>query len=87
MSGEDLCRKASPFFKATAGENAITIDMYRKLCSSVGWLNFSIAQITQELSRSPYSIAVFDAEKPVEMGRVVGDGIYNTICDIVVDPA
>lgn len=87
MSGEDLCRKASPFFKATARENATTIDIYRKLRSSVGWLNFSIAQITQELSRSSYSIAAFDVEKPVAMGRVVGDGIYNIICDIVVDPA
>ena len=21
------------------------------------------------------------------MGRIVGDGIYNTVCDIVIDPA
>ena len=68
-------------------ENAITEEIYRRLRSRVGWLNLSTEQTAQGLSRSLYSLAVYDAEKPVGMGRIVGDGIYNVICDIVVDPA
>ena len=68
-------------------ENALTQEIYTRLRSSVGWLVFSPEQTARGLSRSLYSIAVFDAERPVVMGRIVGDGIYNTVCDIVVDPA
>ncbi len=68
-------------------ENALTEEIYRKLRSSVEWMNFSTEQIKQGLSRSLYSLVAYDAEKPIGMGRIVGDGIYNTICDIVIDPA
>lgn len=68
-------------------ENAITPEIYRELRSSVEWTNFNVEQTAQGLSRSLYSLVVFDEQKPVGMGRVVGDGIYNIICDVVVDPA
>ena len=68
-------------------ENAITPEIYRELRSSVEWTNFNAEQTAQGLSRSLYSLVVFDEQKPVGMGRVVGDGIYNIICDVVVDPA
>ena len=68
-------------------ENALTADIYQKLRSSVGWSNFDNVQISQSLSRSLYSLVAYDAKKPVGMGRIVGDGIYNIICDVVVDPA
>ena len=67
-------------------ENAITAEIYHELRSSVEWVNFNVEQTAQGLSRSLYSLAVFDAEKPVGMGRVVGDGIYNIICDVIVNP-
>ena len=67
-------------------ENAITAEIYHELRSSVEWTNFNAEQTAQGLSRSLYSLAVFDAEKPIGMGRVVGDGIYNIICDVVVNP-
>ena len=68
-------------------ENAITPEIYHELRSSVEWMNFNVEQTAQGLSRSLYSLVVFDEQKPVGMGRVVGDGIYNIICDVVVDPA
>ena len=68
-------------------ENAISVDIYRGLRSSVEWSNFSTEQTARGLSRSLYSLVAYDAEKPVGMGRIVGDGIYNIICDVVVDPA
>ena len=67
-------------------ENAITEESYRSLRLRVGWQIFSAEQTAKGLSRSLYSLVVYDAERPVGMGRIVGDGIYNTICDIVVDP-
>ena len=68
-------------------ENAITVDVYCQLRSSVGWSVLSIEQTARGLSKSLYSLVAFDADKPIGMGRIVGDGIYNTICDIVVAPA
>ena len=68
-------------------ENTITEEIYRRLRSSVEWLNFSEEQTARGLSRSLYSLVAYDGEKPVGMGRIVGDGIYNIICDIVVEPA
>lgn len=67
-------------------ENAITAEIYHELRSSVGWMTFNVEQIVQGLSSSLYSLTVFDSEKPVGMGRIVGDGIYNLICDVVVNP-
>ena len=67
-------------------ENAITTEIYHELRSSVEWMNFNVEQTAQGLSHSLYSLAVFDAEKPIGMGRIVGDGIYNIICDVVVNP-
>ena len=67
-------------------ENEITVDIYCKLRSSVKWSNFRIEQTARGLSRSLYSLVAFDTNKPIGMGRVVGDGIYNIICDVVVDP-
>ena len=68
-------------------ENAVTDEIYERLRASVGWRNLSLEQTAKGLQRSLYSLAAFDAEKPVGMGRIVGDGIYNIICDVVVDPA
>ena len=68
-------------------ENAITVDIYRRLRSSVEWSNFSTDQTVRGLSKSLYSIVAIDGDDPVGMGRIVGDGIYNVICDIAVSPA
>ena len=67
-------------------ENALTVEIYRELHSSVEWRNSNIKQTENALSRSLYSIVVFDEDNPAGMGRVVGDGIYNTVCDVIVKP-
>ena len=67
-------------------ENVLTVELYRELRSCVGWKNFDDLQIKKALSRSLYSIVVIDEDKPIGMGRVVGDGIYNTVCDVIVNP-
>jgi len=67
-------------------ENALTAEVYRGLRASVGWVNLGEEQTERGLERSLFTLAVFDGEKAVGMGRIVGDGIYNVICDVVVAP-
>lgn len=70
-------------------ERLTTLDEYRTLCTAVGWeraINFDVA--LKSLSRSLYGVVAVDDEKPVGMGRIVGDGaMYFYLQDIAVDPA
>ena len=68
-------------------EYALTYEIYTNLKEKVGWLNFNENQTKEGLEKSLYSMVVFDGDIPVGMGRIVGDGLYDTICDVVIDPA
>ncbi|MGN0140876.1 MAG: GNAT family N-acetyltransferase [Roseburia sp.] len=67
-------------------ENSLCYEIYYSLRESVGWNNWSKEQAEKALEKSYYSIVVLDESKAIGMGRVVGDGIYFTIVDIVVRP-
>lgn len=67
-------------------ENVLSYEKYCLLRKSVGWLYFSEEQIGRALDNSPYNVVAVDGCKTVGMGRVVGDGLYYTIVDIVVHP-
>ena len=58
--------------KYTIKENQLDYETYYNLRESVGWNNWSKVQAQKE--------------NAIGMGRVVGDGIYFTIVDIVVRP-
>jgi ribosomal protein S18 acetylase RimI-like enzyme len=68
--------------------NALTVDEYKYLCSSVEWenyMNFDVAETS--IKNSVFSVAVKESHKIIGMGRIVGDGsIYFYIQDIVVHP-
>lgn len=68
--------------------NALTLDEFKYLCSSVGWedyMNFEVAETS--IKNSIFSVTVKDSRKIIGMGRIVGDGaIYYYIQDIVVHP-
>ena len=66
--------------------NKLTYQEYISLRSSVGWNNFAEEQITQSINNSIYNITVVDNEQTIAMGRLIGDGIYYLIVDIVVRP-
>lgn len=68
-------------------ENVLCCEDYCRLRKSVGWTNFSKEQAQTALSNSLYTVAVFENSRAVGMGRLIGDGIYLIIVDIVVDPA
>lgn len=67
-------------------ENVLCYEDYCRLRESVGWTNFSKDQTQAALSNSLYTVAVFENSQAVGMGRLIGDGMYLVIADIVVNP-
>lgn len=67
-------------------ENTLRYEDYCSLRASVDWLNFSEEQTKRALSNSLYTVTAVEENRTVAMGRLVGDGMYYTIVDIVVHP-
>lgn len=57
-------------------ENNITIEEFIELRKSVGLNDLPEVQVKKMIENSIYTIVVKDDEKPVGMGRLVGDGAY-----------
>lgn len=68
-------------------ENVLCYEDYCKLRESVGWLLFQKEQPQKAISNSLYTVIAVDNNQTVGMGRVVGDGMYYMITDVVVYPA
>lgn len=68
-------------------ENALYYKDYCKLRESVQWANFSKTQTEKSLKNSLYTVAAETDNQVVGMGRLIGDGMYYIIVDIVVQPA
>ena len=62
------------------------VSTYFELRKSVDWKVFCEEQAKMALEKSIYSIVVKDDGYPVAMSRVIGDGMYFRICDVVVRP-
>mgnify|MGYP002512027562 CR=1 FL=1 len=67
-------------------ENALDCEDYLKLRESVGWINFSKEQAQEAIDNSLYTVIAIDNKQTVGMGRLVGDGMYGMIVDLVVEP-
>lgn len=50
------------------------------------WINYSKTQTEKSLKNSLYTVAVEKGNQVVGMGRLIGDGMYYIIVDIVVQP-
>ena len=57
-----------------------------ELRQSVGWEIFSVEQAKKALCGSAFFVLAKEGERPVAMGRAVGDGMYYVIADVVVRP-
>lgn len=68
-------------------ENSLQYDDYFRLRKSVNWNNYSKEQTIFALKHTVYSITVKNDEEIIAMGRLIGDGLYFTIVDVVVHPA
>ena len=67
-------------------ENSLTCQAYRILRSSVGWNNFAEEQASKSLGNSLYTVTVVENNEPIAMGRLIGDGTYFLVVDVVVKP-
>ena len=67
-------------------ENSLTYQEYISLRSSVGWNNFAEEQVSNSIRNSLYTITAVDDKRTIAMGRLIGDGFYYLIVDIVVNP-
>lgn len=66
-------------------ENQLTYENYVSLRTAVGWNNYAVEQVAQSISNGFNIIAVKD-KQTIAMGRLIGDGIYYLIVDVVVKP-
>lgn len=67
-------------------ENTLSYEDYCILRQSVGWTNFSKTQTEKSRERSLYTVVANSDGQAVGMGRLIGDGMYYMIVDIVVLP-
>ena len=57
------------------------------LRNTTAWTKISDKQVEEALSNDLFSVAVFDKNRIIGMGRVIGDGaIYYYVQDVIVHP-
>ena len=67
-------------------KDELNVDEYNNLKKSVGWDAKDIDLVERAIKNSAIiKKAIFD-NQTVGMGRVIGDGMYYFIVDVVVDP-
>lgn len=62
------------------------VETYHSLRKAVNWEVFCPEQSEYALKNSYYCILARDNDNTVAMGRVVGDGMYFTIVDVMIRP-
>lgn len=66
--------------------NILYYEEYYRLRKSVGWINYSKTQTEKSLKNSLHTVAAEKNNQVVGMKRLIGDGMYYIIVDIVVQP-
>jgi len=68
-------------------ENELDVDTYLYLRQQVNWKTLTHKQAQRAIENSIYILAVYDGDKPIAMGRIVGDGaVISYIQDLIVIP-
>lgn len=67
-------------------ENMLCYKDYYNLRKCVEWSNFSVEQAQKALNNSLYTVIAVENNQTVGMGRLIGDGMYYLIVDIIVHP-
>ncbi len=68
-------------------ENCLTPDDYRILRKTVQWNIFSDIQTERAIKSSLYTVIAVENGQTVGMGRLIGDGMYYMIADVIVKPS
>ena len=68
-------------------EDFRNVDTYLSLREQVGWIKLDINQAQKALDNSLAVITVFDGDKAVGMGRIVGDqSVISYVQDLIIIP-
>ena len=67
-------------------ENDLTYEEYVGLRESVGWSNYEKDFVENAIHNSIYGIKIVENKQTIAMGRLIGDGLYYLIVDVVVMP-
>lgn len=68
-------------------ENVLDVDTYLALRKSVKWKILSREQAQKALDNSLYTVCAYDFDRPIGMGRLVGDGaVICYVQDLVIHP-
>ena len=68
-------------------ENGLTSEIYMNVRASVGMMEYRPQDVEKALERTLFSVVVMKGERPVGIGRVIGDGkIAFFIKDVAVVP-
>ncbi len=68
-------------------ENVLDVDTYLELRKKVGWVELTRHQAECAVKNNLFNICAYLDDKPVGMGRIVGDGaVISYIQDLVVVP-
>lgn len=69
-------------------ENVKNVEEYNKLFNEVGWGSYDIKVSKLALENSLYTVSIYDDDKIVGFGRLIGDGVcYFYIHDVMVLPS
>lgn len=66
--------------------NRLGYEDYASLRASVGWAPLSREQAQHALQADLHHVAAVENGRVVGMGRLVGDGLYHILADLVVRP-
>ena len=68
-------------------EDLKNVDVYLSLRKQVGWIELDRQQAQKALDNSVKIFTVYDDDKPIGMGRIVGDqAVISYIQDLIVIP-
>lgn len=68
-------------------ENVKNVKEYNELCDAVGWGGYDEAIAQKALDNTYYSVSIYDDDKIIGYGRLIGDSIvFMYIHDIMVRP-
>lgn len=71
----------------TLKKNTLDLETYLSLRKAVGWKKLSENQAKRALDNCLYNVVAYVEDKPVAMGRVVGDGaVICYVQDLIVLP-
>lgn len=68
-------------------ENVNSIEEFNYLYDAVGWGSYDEKVLEKSLANTMYSVSVYDNDKIIGYGRIIGDGIcFLYIHDVMVIP-